>query len=85
MARDKLTALQVERIKTPGRYGDGAGLYLQASKVGNTLAKSWLFRYRLANHLSKKRRPLSREMGLGPLADVSLAQARIEADKCRAL
>jgi hypothetical protein len=51
MARDKLTALKVERITAPGRYGDGAGLYLQASQVGNALSKSWLFRYRLANHV----------------------------------
>jgi hypothetical protein len=86
MARDKLTALKVDRIKTPGRYGDGAGLYQQIRKVNRTISKSWIFRYRLAGHLSKKSgKPLSREMGLGPLADVSLAKAREKAAKCRDL
>ena len=28
-----LTKLQVEKIKEPGRYGDGDGLWLQVSKL----------------------------------------------------
>src|SRR5262249_16769384 len=38
-------------------------------------------RYRLNGHVSKNGRPLSREMGLGGLDDVSLAQAREILDK----
>jgi hypothetical protein len=51
----------------PGDWRDGKsiGLYL---KVTTTLSRSWFWRYRLGT----KRR----EMGLGSLADVSIAQAR---------
>src|SRR5215472_1816331 len=38
--RQPLTALTVEKLNKPGRYGDGKGLYLA---VSNTGAKSWLF------------------------------------------
>lgn len=75
MARtvEKLTALAVSRASKPGYYGDGAGLYLQVSASGT---KSWIFRYTLA----KKQR----EMGLGALHTVTLAQAREKAKACRA-
>jgi integrase len=53
-------------------YADGGGLYLQVSASGS---KSWVFRY-TAN--GKKR-----DMGLGAFHAVSLAEARLEADKCR--
>jgi integrase len=56
----------------PGRYGDGAGLYLQ---VGPTGTKSWLLRYMLNGR--------SREMGLGPVPLISLAEARVRATACR--
>jgi len=62
----KLKALQAERLtKKPGMYGDGGGLWLCVSSRN---AASWLFRYRLNGR--------SREMGLGPFADVTLAEAR---------
>ncbi len=64
-ARDRLKALQVGRLQEPGLYHDGAGLYLQISKVGT---KSWLFRYRLHGRL--------RDMGLGSFKDFTLAEAR---------
>jgi hypothetical protein len=32
----RLTALKVMRLKTPGMYADGAGLYLQVSGDGAT-------------------------------------------------
>jgi integrase len=60
-----LTALAVSRLKEPGAYADGGGLYLQISLSGG---RSWIFRYSL-----NKRRP---EMGLGSVATVSLAEAR---------
>jgi integrase len=83
MAREpgKLTALQVERIKTPGRYNDGGGLYLQVT--GAAAAKSWIFRFRLPGHTSKNGRPLSREMGLGSLHTTGLKDARIKAAQQR--
>jgi len=49
----------------PGYHYDGGGLVLQVTKSGN---QSWLFRY----DFQGKRR----EMGLGPLHTVSLAEAR---------
>jgi integrase len=70
---EKLSALAVSRAKEPGYYGDGGGLYLQVSQSGT---KSWVFRYTL----NKK----SREMGLGPLHTIPLAQAREKARSCRA-
>lgn len=69
---EKLTALAVNRMKEPGYYGDGGGLYLQVSKTGT---KSWIFRYVRAGK--------ERQMGLGPLHTVTLAQAREHARACR--
>ena len=52
----------------PGRFSDGGGLYLVVPKVGNAY---WMLRF-----TSNKKR---REMTLGRVADLSLADARIEA------
>ncbi|MBG6222817.1 integrase arm-type DNA-binding domain-containing protein [Janthinobacterium sp. CAN_S1] len=71
---EKLTALAVSRAKMPGYFGDGAGLYLQVSKTGT---KSWIFRY------TRERK--KREMGLGAVHTVTLAEARGKARDCRAL
>lgn len=68
----KLTALSVQRLNKRGRYADGGGLYLQISVSGS---KSWLFRY------MKDRK--AREMGLGSLNAVTLAQAREKAFEFR--
>ena len=68
----KLTALDVSRAKKRGYYGDGGGLYLL---VGPSGAKSWVFRFREAGRL--------REMGLGPLHTIGLAEARQKAQACR--
>lgn len=62
-----LTALKVRTIG-PGRYGDGRGLYLL---VRSADARFWVFRYRQGGRM--------REMGLGSVADVSLAQVREKA------
>jgi integrase len=62
-----LTAVKV-RTARPGRYGDGKGLYLL---VRSADARFWLFRYRRNGRM--------REMGLGSVADVSLAKAREKA------
>jgi integrase len=68
----KLTVFGLKQATRPGYYGDGGGLYLCVGKGG---AKSWVFRFRDAGHL--------REMGLGPLHTVSLAEAREKARACR--
>lgn len=71
MARSihKLSARQIETVKKPGRYSDGAGLYLRVAGNG---AKRWVFRFTA----SKGAAP--REMGLGSAGKeaVSLAEAR---------
>jgi hypothetical protein len=74
MARShrRLTALSITRKKQPGYYADGDGLYLQ---VTNTDARSWILRYMLAGR--------RREMGLGALSEVSLAEARTRATAAR--
>ena len=74
MARliEKLTPLEVSKKQTPGHYGDGGGLWLQISKFKS---KSWVFRYTM--HGTR------REMGLGPIHTVSLAEARQKAKECR--
>jgi integrase len=76
MARglQKLSALAVSKASKAGLYGDGAGLWLQVSPAG---AKSWLFRY--------MRHGKAREMGLGALHTVSLAEAREKARQCRVM
>ncbi len=65
----RLTAIGIKSITKPGLYPDGHGLYLQttASKSG-AVAKSWIFRFKRDGH--------ERRMGLGPLAQVPLADAR---------
>jgi integrase len=67
MARvsNRLTAMAVQKLKEPGRHADGDGLYLQ---IGPTGGKSWLFRYMLQGK--------AREMGLGALNTMPLAEAR---------
>lgn len=71
---NQLTAIRVQKLKVPGLYPDGAGLYLQ---VTGENAKSWLLRYSL--------RRKAREMGLGSLRKVSLADARTKAAECHKL
>ncbi len=65
----KLTTKRVAAVSSPGRYGDGDGLYLRVADGGS---KQWLFRYIL-----NKR---ERQMGLGPVGEppvgVTLAMAR---------
>lgn len=70
----RLTAMRVAKEVEPGYYADGGGLYLQIARSG---ARSWIFMYTLFGR--------RREMGLGPLSQVSLAAARKEATECRDL
>jgi integrase len=71
-ALNRLSATQVRAINAPGYFADGGNLFLQVSAFGT---KSWLFRFTRAGK--------TREMGLGALADVSLAEARQKASEVR--
>ncbi len=73
-ARDRLTAVQIKNLNKAGFYHDGGGLYLQVSRFGT---KSWILRYTLNQR--------KRDMGLGPLTDWTLAEARERAKKYRQL
>jgi integrase len=68
----KLTQLQVDKAKTEGVYGDGAGLSLNVTKGGS---KSWLFRFMIGGK--------GHWMGLGPYPTVSIADARSKAADAR--
>lgn len=70
----KLTQLDVDRKKSPGLYGDGAGLSLKITTGGS---KSWIFRYMLDGK--------AHWMGLGSYPDVGLADARDKAADQRKL
>lgn len=68
-----LTAVFV-KTAGKGRHSDGRNLYLLVKGDGR---KTWVFRYR--DRLTGK----SKDMGLGPVSDVSLAQARQLAEGLR--
>ncbi len=66
-----LTVRKIETAK-PGKYGDGANLYLVVSETG---AKKWVLRFTW--------RGKPKEMGLGSATGVSLADAREKAATAR--
>lgn len=68
----RLSALSIKGLKAAGRYADGGGLYLQVRGE----SKSWIFRYVFGG--------ARREMGLGGIDAVSLADARTRAAELRA-
>src|SRR5882672_2757163 len=72
-SRNLLTAVMIKQANKPGYLRDGGGLVLQVTKSG---AKSWLYRYRAPGGRI-------REMGLGGLVTVSLADARRQAERLR--
>ena len=67
---NRLSDRFIKTTKVPGRHGDGNGLYLHVDKPGEGRpgAKRWVLVY----HLEGKRR----EMGLGSVRTVGLADAR---------
>ena len=67
-----LTARTVAATRTPGRLADGNGLYLFVKPSG---AKSWLLRTMVQG--------TRRDIGLGSVRLVSLAEAREEAQRLR--
>jgi integrase len=70
----KLNTAKLRTLTKPGAYGDGGGLYLQ---VRGRDRRSWVFRFKL--------RGKAHLMGLGPLPDVGLAEARDAAITARKL
>ncbi|WP_155263558.1 tyrosine-type recombinase/integrase [Sphingomonas segetis] len=72
MARaiNRLSARTVQTLRQPGRHADGNGLYLVVREGG---AKSWC----LIININGKRR----ELGLGPVSAVTLADARVKRDE----
>ncbi len=72
--RNKFTVKQVAALTPPGIYSDGGSLYLRIRSAGT---RSWLY----ICMINGKRR----EMGLGSVLDVSLAQAREKAAAARAV
>jgi integrase len=71
-----LTALQVKNAKAGDKLSDGGGLRLDVDRNGN---RSFVFRF--TSPVTGK----ERFMGLGPVRDVTLAQARDAAAEARAL
>ena len=72
MARpiNRLSARTVQSIKEPGRHADGAGLYLH---VESPELKRWVFVYQWQGR--------RRELGLGKISLVTLAEARVAANE----
>ena len=80
LGSNRLNVLYVAKIVEPGRYGDGGGLYLRVAEYRlkdgtRARSKNWLFRF--------ERDGRERQMGLGPLDTLSLAEARNKARECR--
>lgn len=70
----ELSALEVNRLKTPGLHAVGgvAGLALQVAPGGS---RTWVLRFTVGDR--------RRDMGLGGFPDVTLAQARDKAREAR--
>src|SRR5262245_1687797 len=73
-ALNRLTAVKVAKAKRPGRYADGGSLYLRVADGGS---KQWIFRYVANGRL--------RDMGIGPVHTLTLAEARERATEARKL
>lgn len=67
-----LSAREVQSLRTPGRFADGGGLYLLVAPGGS---KSWVLRTVVQG--------TRRDIGLGSVTLVSLAEAREEARRLR--
>jgi hypothetical protein len=91
---NRLSSAKITKAK-PGPNGrsvllcDGGGLWLQVGLgKGGQITKSWLFRYAVAGtKISRTGREYRRErqMGLGPLHTIGLAEARERAAHARLL
>src|SRR5690349_5424488 len=70
-AHHRLKPVKLPRIKNPGYYHDGGGLYLDVRSGRSGTTRVWVYRYTLHGK--------ARTMGLGPLHTISLADARQKA------
>jgi integrase len=70
----KLTAPAVRALRAPGKYADGHGLFLHVVEPNR---RYWIFRYQRAGR--------ERVMSLGSADDISLADARTQHAKERAI
>jgi integrase len=81
----RLSAIKVARLKEPGYYADGGNLYFRVAPAKRQRqldkrtsgARGWIFRFALGGR--------TRDMGLGPYPDISLATARDLAAKFRTM
>ncbi|MDE2342597.1 MAG: tyrosine-type recombinase/integrase, partial [Betaproteobacteria bacterium] len=83
-ALEKLSPAEVRNKNKPGMYGDGGGLWLHVGPNAldengkpTKTGKSWIFRFMIDGK--------AREMGLGPVYTIGLAEAREKARECRKL
>src|SRR5438477_3204981 len=76
-AHNRLKPVDLPRIKKPGYYHDGSGLYLDVRSGRGGITRVWVLRY--------TRHGKARMMGLGPLHTISLADARQKARDARKL
>lgn len=87
----RLTATRVRTSKprTDGKAAllcDGGGLWLQVTRgKAGQINRSWIFRYAADTKIDKTGRRGERQMGLGPLHTVGLADAREKARQARLL
>ena len=78
---EKLSPAQVLKLKTPGMYGDGHGLWLHVGPAAASPeckqkdGKSWIFRFMINGR--------AHEMGLGALVTIGLSEARQRAQAAR--
>ena len=70
----RLTAVGINRLKAPGLYSDGGNLNFRVADGGS---RSWVFRFAKTGR--------TRDAGLGPYPEVSLADARVKAFEWRKL
>lgn len=71
-----LTVQGILRLNSPGRFADGGGLYVCVRPAArNGVRRTWAFRYMVAGRAT--------ELGMGPVALLSLADAREEAAEYR--
>ncbi len=73
MTAEKFTAAQIRALPV-GKHNDGKGLWFEVKATG---ARRWFLRYTIGG--------MRREAGLGPYPEVSLAAARTEAARLRAV
>jgi integrase len=71
---NRLTNLSVARAKRVGMYADGLGLYLRVAPGGS---KQWVYRYVTNGKM--------RDLGIGPVHTLTLAEARERATEARKL